>query len=73
MSPAGAGFWAIKIMDRQPRKKLPGVKKLMNSQPSSTEEAKQVTLTNEKLVEPLHNNLFSQVYTDFVRKLLRSD
>jgi len=50
MSPAGAGFWAIKIMDRQPRKKLPGVKKLTSNQTGQDEEVKQATFTNEKSV-----------------------
>jgi len=38
-------------MDRQPRKKLPGVKKLTSHQPNSNEEEKQATFTNEKSVK----------------------
>jgi hypothetical protein len=44
------GYWAIKILDRQPRKKLPGVKKLTVGYPGLTGEARQTSVTNEKRV-----------------------
>jgi hypothetical protein len=43
-----SGFWAIKIMDRQPRKKLPGIKKSNGMHPNGSNDAKQITATNEK-------------------------
>jgi hypothetical protein len=46
---AGAGYWAIKIMDRQPRKKLPGIKKLSGGNSGLDGDARQSTITNEKL------------------------
>lgn len=49
-TPSGSGgkYWAIKILDRQPRRKLPGVKKLSGF-PALAGEAKQISMTNEKL------------------------
>jgi hypothetical protein len=43
-----SGYWAIKIMDRQPRKKLPGIRKSSGAYPNGPNDAKQITATNEK-------------------------
>jgi hypothetical protein len=43
-----SGYWAIKIMDRQPRKKLPGIRKSSGAYSNGPNDAKQITATNEK-------------------------
>ena len=47
-SAAANGYWAIKIMDRQPRKKLPGIRKSTGLLPNGPSDAKQIIATNEK-------------------------
>lgn len=74
---AGAsGFWAIKIVDRQPRKKLPGVRKSIGPSVNGADDAKQIIATNEKYGGKIDSacgsssRLTENLLTGFVRKSL---
>lgn len=46
--PSNAGYWAIKMVDRQPKKKLPGVKKMNSGYPGLGGSSREGNVTNEK-------------------------